>query len=362
MNVRIFSCLIVCSFFVALPVSAKTILDPFKAYRDSLETIVRTQNVSAAFFQLKNLYAQNDSVKPLCHELTHMIGRAALNKFHTLAEAYTQGDNFCADGYYHGVMEELSIHLGRAVVLEQINQLCTGFKNHEADRTKYFYCLHGLGHGLMAINDEALPSALDGCDLLRGSWEQQVCAGGVFMENTLANGENHVTNFLKPDDPLYPCDAVNEAYKTACYLNQGSYILRLHQQNFSAAFQTCAQADANYVGVCNQGLGLVALGLSLNDVDQASVLCHQTSRAQQTYDCLLGAAEYHLSYASSSHDSIPFQLCDKTLIEQRSSCRATIQTYTNILFPNRIQKFFEDHISSPLIQFLLFLFRVALAN
>src|SRR5262249_55019927 len=153
------------------------------------------KGIPAAFADLKVRYEHNPYVVSQCHPLTHVIGREAALSFKDVSSAYTHGDSFCWSGYYHGVLETFLGRIGRDHLTDQINNICSDLNADGKYSFNYFNCVHGLGHGLMAITDDDLPTSLKYCDALKGDWEQQSCAGGVFMENVIADGLNHVTNW-----------------------------------------------------------------------------------------------------------------------------------------------------------------------
>jgi hypothetical protein len=79
----------------------------YACYQKRYQALVQDSGVDAAFTELKDEYENNSFVKGNCHQLTHVIGRAAAGIYgEDIATTYSHGDNFCQSGYYHGAMED----------------------------------------------------------------------------------------------------------------------------------------------------------------------------------------------------------------------------------------------------------------
>ncbi len=105
----------------------------------------------------------------------HVIGRAAAKKYPTLTETYKHGDNFCWSGYYHGAIETVAQRIGPDKILAQINTVCAEFLKARPYSFDHYNCVHGMGHGLMAVQNDQLFTALKSCDSFEGDWQQQSC-------------------------------------------------------------------------------------------------------------------------------------------------------------------------------------------
>jgi hypothetical protein len=92
-------------------------------------------------------------------------------------------------GCYHGVIQayfaERQATQGTTLGAEPMNRLCEAHRGPDGNRWLLFQCVHGIGHGLVALYEDHLPRALEGCDLLRDEWEREGCYGGAFMENVV---------------------------------------------------------------------------------------------------------------------------------------------------------------------------------
>src|SRR3989338_5992581 len=76
----------------------------YAAYEEKYSLIVKERGSEEAFTKLKVETGWNPFAKDLCHQITHMIGRASAERFETLGEGFRHGDSFCSSGYYHGLM------------------------------------------------------------------------------------------------------------------------------------------------------------------------------------------------------------------------------------------------------------------
>lgn len=261
------------------------------------KTITQQQGASVAFVKLKSTYNSDPNVRTYCHQITHVIGRAQADMVNDVAEAYSQGDNFCWSGYYHGVIESIVVKIGAKDLLAKLPTICSSIKAQKPYSFYHYNCVHGLGHGIMDVKDSELFDSLKVCDTLTEDWEGQSCYGGVFMENEMDEvNSNHTTTYLKTDQPMYPCTAVAEQYKYQCYLMQTSHALRLANYNFSQVFSECATVESKYVDICYQSLGRDASGNSSSNVEQTKDTCLLGQNQAARTNCIIGAVKDFISY------------------------------------------------------------------
>lgn len=295
----------------------------YKCYENYYSQIVKNIGVKTAFDDLKDRYNKDNFAKAFCHPLVHAIGRAASEKFKTPGEAFVYGDNFCSSGYYHGVLEGIAGRMGRDTLLANLNSVCTDIRGKKVYSLDYYNCVHGLGHGLMAITDDELFESLKDCEKLTGDWEQKSCASGVFMENIVVDGLNHQTKYLKKDNLLYPCNQTSEKFKSTCYLMQSSYILQQSSFSFEKTFEICSQAETNYKSKCYQSLGRDASGFTTSDLSKTKDICLLGKNFDQKLGCMIGAAKDFKYYfgnetqakklCESAQDQLLIQPCLKEI-------------------------------------------------
>jgi len=260
-----------------------------------------------AFKELRVMYDMSPMVQTYCHPLSHSIGHAAVDKYPKVADAYTHGEDFCWSGYYHGVIESYIGKIGFENLPKEINNICTDIPGKDTYSFDYYNCVHGVGHGVMAITGDELFDALKLCDDLNGAWEKSSCYSGVFMENVIADGRNHKTEYLKPEDPVYPCNAVDAPYKETCYLMQTSYMLKVTNYDFKKVFDLCEGVDPGFAVTCYRSLGRDASGSSVSDIAQTKEKCFNGKDYEQKSECIVGAVKDFISYYYS--DVKAKQLC-----------------------------------------------------
>lgn len=302
----------------------------FDCYEAYFQNLVKNKGISQAFSILKAVYPEKEYVRAQCHPITHVIGREASSKFPTVAEAYTQGDSFCWSGYYHGVLEGVIGKIGYATLANQMNDICAPLAKARTYSFDHYNCVHGLGHGVMAVTQDELFQSLGMCDFLNDTWERQSCWSGAFMENIIIDNKNHFTKYLKPEDPLYPCNAVGREYKGTCYLMQTSYMLKLTNGDFAKVFEQCQIADEGFQDICYQSLGRDASGRSLSNVQETKATCTLGKDFEQQSNCIIGAVKDFISYHHSALQAK--ELCVSLEgIELQSVCTSTAQQYAKVL-------------------------------
>jgi hypothetical protein len=303
----------------------------YSCYKKELTGIINQSNPENATSLLKRQYIKVAYVKTNCHQLMHVVGRAAYAKYGNLAEAFAHGDQFCWSGFYHGIMEQISKEKGYDYILKNVNSICTPIADKYGKYSFYNYnCVHGLGHGFMEIQDENLFDALKSCDALTGEWNQSSCYGGVFMQNIMNVQGPEAQDlssyaYLKVDDPMYPCDSVDSKYKSSCYLMQTSYALQAEGYDFSKVFSLCDGAEAAYQNTCYQSIGRDASGQSISDIQKTKSYCllGQTFAAQS--NCIIGAAKDFVSYFHD--DKKAYMLCIAMSGEVTQTCNDTVKSY-----------------------------------
>lgn len=298
----------------------------FDCYEKYYTELVQTQSIKIAFSDLKTRYETNGYVVSQCHPLTHVLGRVNSQKYQEVADSYVEGDSFCWSGYYHGVMEGIIGRIGYSNLVAQMDGICASLAATQKYRFDHYNCVHGLGHGVMAITNDELFESLEICDALTDSWERASCWSGVFMENIIIDGLNHVTNYLRPSEPLYPCNAVGDQYKSTCYLMQTSYMLKVTNGDFTKVFALCTEVERAHQSTCYQSLGRDISGRSNSSVPAALHGCGLGRDLEQRTHCIIGAVKDFISYFHS--DTQAKELCAAlTEKEIQDTCFETAKGY-----------------------------------
>jgi hypothetical protein len=301
----------------------------YACYQQRYQDLVSNFGVNAAFADLKDQYETNEFVKVQCHQMTHVIGRAAVGLYGDLSGAYGHGDNFCWSGYYHGAMEALVAKIGPDKILDQASTICADLAESQPRSFYHYNCVHGLGHGFMGILDNDLFKSLETCDTLSDDYEANSCYSGVFMENVMAQSNpNHPSKYLKADQPLYPCTDVETKYKSECYKMQTSYALQTQDYDFSKVFDLCGGVEDDYRETCYESIGRDASGQSQSEVADTKATCMLGEDYEARSNCIEGAVMDFISYYSDDRQAK--QLCEALDADLRDECLQTAKDYYRI--------------------------------
>ena len=262
------------------------------------------------------------SMRVLCHDRAHDVGRFAYEMYGAVAFAITSHQ--CEAGAYHGATEALFQQRGTANLEADVEVIC-------GDASVFFYrlqCLHGVGHGLMAWASYELYDALDLCDLLETDRDERACYSGVFMENVvggLSGNMGHVTDYLS-DDPHYPCNALEEKYIGPCYLFHSTRMLDLlgdeddDERAYGSVARECALARPSGIDDCFDSLGRDIAAETLGDPARAVELCrsHIAEEIHRIY-CLQGTLQAR--FWETEREAEALDLCSMLEItEEKSGC------------------------------------------
>lgn len=301
--------------------------EDYRCYRSYFAAVTEMGGPKAALASLKALYAREPVVVSNCHQLTHVIGNTAYLRIGDVRAAFQEGDAFCWSGYYHGVIEEAVRTKGEADVARHLNDYCADIPEKERYSFDYYNCVHGLGHGLMAMTYNELFDSLALCDTLVGDWERRSCQGGVFMENVMADLRKHGdTKYLDAARPMYPCTDVEERHKEQCYLMQTSYALSVVPNgDFRTVFALCQEAPIPYDAICAQSLGRDASGQTVSDPVRTWEQCALAPTEHLLANCIEGAVKDIISYFHDDTTALIF--CSLTPEPHRSACESTATNY-----------------------------------
>ena len=145
------------------------------------------------------------------------------------------------------------------------------------------------------------------------------------MENVIIDGLNHKTKYLKPGQPLYPCNILKEKYKSTCYLMQTSYILKVVGGDFMKTFGWCKKAEPAFRNICYESLGRDASGRSSSNVLITNATCMLGKTFEEREHCVIGAVKDFISYFHS--DTQAKNLCNSLSDELKSACLVTAESY-----------------------------------
>jgi hypothetical protein len=320
-----------------------------ECYNAVLMPMVEHEQVRLAMNSLNLLSQLDPGVLSAGHEYAHHIGMAAFKPGLDVAKTFSSCTESFASGCYHGVIQSY-LTAGGNVDAAKINALCGSFTTDEFLR---FQCLHGTGHGLTMLYEHELPKALDGCDLLDGgSWAQESCYGGAFMENVVQTSPHHGGGQPAPEpgmkpaahehggaapavaaadapadehaghaeampavaakwkprdpaDPLYPCSIVGDKYRRACYVVQTPIIFDATSRDYGKSAAICAGAPEKMQRHCYMGLGNHAATDARYNPDEAIRLCSLGS-ADYARWCFVGVVKNLVDLSAKTDNGFAF--------------------------------------------------------
>lgn len=329
--------------------------------------------VSDAMSMLETIAMADEGVERDGHVYTHMIGIEAFRANPNLSEVFPQCSTLFQSGCYHGVIQAHFMAKG-SVEATDVRQLCAAYGGEGGDRWTLFQCLHGLGHGLTMFYGHSLPRALEGCDHLQAWWDRQSCYGGAFMENVLnataphhpaselaaeegghAAGEHHDESVaatepadsvrymtpsgwraMDPEDPLYPCSAMESRYLPQCYVMQTSVMLHLNGGDIRGAAGSCELAPEDMRAKCFQSLGRDISSYTLQDVDDSIRLCRHSPEEYRAW-CYVGLVKNFIDLTSETEKAFTF--CRKIEGQvNKLRCYVAIGEQLASLLPERLPR------------------------
>ena len=301
----------------------------YGCYVDHYKTLVKDYGVTTASADIQKRSQESSSILSQCHPLMHVIGRQAVGNYKTISEAFANGDSFCWSGYYHGIMEGMIANIGLENLSKELNTICADIPGKDTYNFNYYNCVHGLGHGIMAILKDELFDSLKMCDSLTGFWEQESCYGGVYMQNIIdstnvADHKNGV-KYLKPAEPLYPCTAVDTKYKGQCYLGQTSYALQVTGFNYKKVFVLCGTVEQPYRDICNQSMGRDVANQAHHEKQKTKEMCEMATDPNDITNCVIGAVKEIISYYHSDKEALEY--CKILGGNDKDICTTTAKSY-----------------------------------
>ena len=265
-----------------------------------------------------------------CHDRAHDIGRLSYQKFG--APAFALAGHECRSGGFHGALEARFAERGTANLAADVAILCSW----SSDPFTRHQCLHGVGHGVMAWTNYEIHQALDLCATVPGGrTDQGSCYGGVYMENVvggLTAVMGHTTQWLRDDDPVYPCNVVKPEYQPDCYLFQTSRMSQLLNYDFAAVSKLCTQAPSPSQQSCWSSLGRDISHFSRLDPSASISACQHAPPGEPRTTCLAGAVQNGFWEQHGADRSVTF--CGMLTDNAATECYRTIITRARSLFPN----------------------------
>ena len=149
-------------------------------FRSYFEKITTEVSASAAIAEAIKLKAQR--IVNECHLFAHFTGEINLEKYNfDVGKAFSTCTTGCNNGCFHGVLQRyIQSKVDLPDMASRIKNICDSLGT---DLNAQFTCFHGVGHGLVAHNDLPLQNAIKECETFRDVGGEDICIGGIFMEN-----------------------------------------------------------------------------------------------------------------------------------------------------------------------------------
>ncbi len=265
---------------------------------DALTAFVETHGPAAAVSVLKQTELTEGRY---CHDAAHEAGRVAYETFGPAA--FVLAGHECQAGALHGSIEALFADRGTSRLGEDMAAVCATAANPFLAHQ----CYHGVGHGLMAWTSYEIHEALELCNVIGDEFNRASCHSGVFMENVvggLSGLMGHLTEYLRPDDPHYPCDAVAADYVDDCYAYQTSHMLAVFGGDFAAVAATCAELPGSARTLCFSSYGCDVGNATRGDPARAVRLCAHAPAGSDQAECIAGTAQDRFWEATGAAEAI----------------------------------------------------------
>lgn len=278
-------------------------------------SMVMEASVREAMQSLRQESERDPELLSVCHDVAHVVGRAAVEKGMPFAEIMAEQDVFCNGGYIHGALEEL---FSGEFTPEELGDSCNGVST---ETWLGMECYHGLGHGYMFATDQSFHRSLEYCEALTTSAQRFSCADGVFMQFfTLALRTMSDESFLSfcEDQPTL-------AYVSTCYLYVPIAYMTRHEGDYAQAFTWCMQARrVEGRENCIRGVSSEAIKRNVSQPDEVYNLCSNTPTGFRG-PCLAGLAIMYTNHFGSTAQTET--MCSTWPTHEKKMCDDIIATH-----------------------------------
>jgi hypothetical protein len=234
---------------------------------------------------------------PEQHELAHLIGEAGYKRFGP------KGFDYCDSAFtyacFHGViLSAIKTHGYSPDVLATLSEQCNAAGKNETAKVS---CAHGIGHGIMWVENYAYKKSLALCDSLFADAKLQFfCWDGASMENVVRRSEA-ATGIAaipwKEDDIYFPCDDIASQYQPAC-VREHVFLVRLTAlaRDTDKVIAYCLHFSGSEVH--KECFGALGGALNQDDPKNLPMIVHECLKVPMGYSVqCIGVAATHYAYA-----------------------------------------------------------------
>jgi hypothetical protein len=267
--------------------------EDIECYAKLAKTILLTHPLDTVLSDLESV-EHSDALFEDCHGFAHYLGREAYAITPDIPVLFKNDAGVCHGGFYHGVIEAYFqsrypggiFETNEETLLTDIASTCGMMSDYQI-HALYGECIHGVGHALMLITEADLPRSLLYCDVYPPTL-RDTCYGGVIMQNSWGLSEQgHQTEYLRPEEPLYPCTTLGEEYRASCYAYQAYYFKELTEGNWGEMMGLCNQAPKEYQRGCYVVIGLMIVEQE-HKIETYGSLCALSESSENEDGCVQG--------------------------------------------------------------------------
>lgn len=284
--------------------------------------LVDKKDPKEALADLRERTKVDNALLRSCHSISHEIGREAYKKYGSFGQAMKYQDEICNSGYFHGIIEA---HFSKSKnIFADMRTVCDAYP---IGKYLSWECFHGVGHGLMFYSYNDLSKSLELCETYSGSFAESVCADGVFMENFNTDEKLHKSEFVKENDPFYPCKEKSTKHKNSCYLYAPTYYLSINKNYYFDALAWCDGAESNYIDDCVKGVGSQALKNNIKTPKFVEEICMSGQRSKTMW-CIEGMVGLSVNHYGSIDPAL--QMCEVLEEENKQTCFESVKSASRL--------------------------------
>jgi len=284
--------------------------------QEILKNMAKKDGVEKTWVFLKESFKDQTGSEGEIHDLAHLAGNLIFDAKGLSGLGLC--DSTFAFGCFHGFLDK--------AFLESLDKLNEAQKSCEqigqGINGPVASCIHGIGHGVASFyRTSDINNSLKACDrLTQGA---QYCYDGVFMEFS----RNAVPNFYKTDDPLYPCDSLDEKFVFSCGRNLPVVLITRFNKSFDDVINICNMAQSqNLKNSCFDALGFNAVARSQNNPDIIIDLCGKIENQEFKTRCIKAAAgELIFQNLPNWKENAP-KVCNTLSDDAKNFCLDYLQT------------------------------------
>ncbi len=282
-----------------------------KLYKKLIETVGAAEAQDA-------LYKSGLPFDGQTHLLNHTVGDYLYDKFGTAG--LSQCKDYFLSSCYHGFILHVIADGGMPMVAKTFAECL------KEGPTVYTQCAHGIGHGFLAnAGYKNLTEALKTCDeagRTMPNFPTYNCWDGVFMENIWAvhDGTPSPDRWVKPNDPIYPCNdpRIDYKYIGACWSNQPSLDYQLFKGDIKKVGAVCdGIKDQSHKQICFDGLARQIHPLTGGSVERTLSLCSLMPDSKWKNSCITSNA---IASYSVGDRTTPFKICEAVDASAKPEC------------------------------------------